>query len=237
MKRLPRGLARLGLGRGRHRRLRRARRAAADRGPEPRRAGRDRPLRAHDRHRLVDPRRAADRRLRDRRRRARLHDRLPRDPLERRTPRRRRRLGRAVRGDAPLCDAARLRVDRRPVLRALGRREHRPRGDDAHRRVLRRLGLGRDRRVAARARHRRARRRADGAPARVLLDLPARGPDRRRHGDQLPRARSHELPVLQALRRPGNAHGPLDDSRRQARLPRRHPGDRHSSTTSSASST
>ena len=37
---------------------------------------------------------------------------------------------------------------------------------------------------------RRARRRPDGASARVLLHLPALGPDRGRHGHQLPRARS-----------------------------------------------
>ena len=156
----PARLERSRLDRRRRRRLRRARRSTADRGAEPGRARGDRPLRAHDRHRLVDPRRAEGRRLCGRRRRARLHDRLPRDPLERRAPRNRGRLGRAAGGHAPLRDAARVRLDRRTVLRALGGREHRPRGDDAHRRVLRGLGLRRDGGVAARSCDRRARRRA-----------------------------------------------------------------------------
>ena len=41
------------------------------------------------------------------------------------------------------------------------------------------------------------------APARVLLDPAARRPDRRRHGDQLPRARRHRLLLHPDLRRPG----------------------------------
>ena len=51
---------------------------------------------------------------------------------------------RARRRDAPLRDAARVRRDGRDLLRALRRREHRPRGDDARRRVLRDRGLRRD---------------------------------------------------------------------------------------------
>ena len=47
-------------------------------------------------------------------------------------------VGRARRLDARLGDAADVRRDRRHVLRAQRRREHRPRGDDALRRVLRR---------------------------------------------------------------------------------------------------
>ena len=54
----------------------------------------------------IDPRRAPHGRLRDRRRRLRRHDRLPRDALERRQPRGRRRLVGAARGDAALRDAA-----------------------------------------------------------------------------------------------------------------------------------
>ena len=83
---------------------------------------------------------------------ARAADRLLRDALEHDEARHRRRLGRALRGDAALRDAARVRRARRPLLGALGRREHRPRGDDAHGRVLRRLGLGRHRLLGARAR-------------------------------------------------------------------------------------
>ncbi len=40
-----------------------------------------------------------------------------------------------------------------------------------------------------------------GAAARVLRDPPPRRPDRRRHRDQLPRARDHRLPVHRHLRR------------------------------------
>ena len=62
---------------------------------------------------------------------------LPRHPLERRPPRPGHRLVGADGRDAPLRDAARLRRDGRHLLRAQRRREHRPRGDDALRRVLR----------------------------------------------------------------------------------------------------
>ena len=66
-----------------------------------------------------------------------------RDAAGRGEPRRGGRLVGADRGDARERDAADLRRDRRTLLRAERRREHRPRGDDAHRRVLRHLGLGR----------------------------------------------------------------------------------------------
>ena len=51
----------------------------------------------------------------------------------------------ADRVDARLRDAARLRRDRRDVLRAQRRREHRPRGHDADGRVLGDLGRGQGR--------------------------------------------------------------------------------------------
>ena len=56
------------------------------------------------------------------------------------------------RGDARQRDAADVRRDRRALLRAERRRQHRPRGDDADRSVLRHLGLGRDRQLGARPR-------------------------------------------------------------------------------------
>jgi simple sugar transport system permease protein len=40
------------------------------------------------------------------------------------------------------------------------------------------------------------------------------------HGDQLPRTRDHQLFLLQALRIPGNAERPLDDSGRPPLVPR-----------------
>ena len=79
------------------------------------------------------------------------------------SPRQGRRLERALRGDAPLRDAALLRRDRRPLLRAQRRRQHRARGDAAERRLLRPLGgdlgtqLGGQRGVARRHRGRGAR--------------------------------------------------------------------------------
>ena len=69
-------------------------------------------------------------------------------------------LVRALRGDAALRDAAHVRGDRRHVQRARRRREHRPRGDDAHGRVLRDPRCRQARLVAARA-PRRARSRED----------------------------------------------------------------------------
>ncbi len=62
---------------------------------------------------------------------------LPRHPFERGPPRPGDRLVGAHRRDAPLRDAARLRCDGRHLLRAQRRREHRARGDDALRRLLR----------------------------------------------------------------------------------------------------
>ena len=81
--------------------------------------------------------------------------------------------------DVRLLDAARLRRHRRHVLGAQRRREHRPRGDDADGRVLRRLRRRQGRELGRRAPRRDARRRAAGARARLLRDPPARRPDRR----------------------------------------------------------
>ena len=50
-----------------------------------------------------------------------------------------------------------------------------------------------------------ARRRLAGARPRVLLDPPARGPDRRGHRGELPRPRHHRLLLLRALQRRGRA--------------------------------
>ena len=66
-----------------------------------------------------------------------------------------------------------------------------------------------------------ARGRRDGAPPRVLLDPPPRGPDRRRHGDQLPRARPDRLPVHRHLRAGGDADRHPEHPERPARVPRR----------------
>ena len=90
---------------------------------------------------------------------------------------------------------------RRHVLRALRRREHRPRGDDADGRLLGHLGRRQDGELGRRARDRVARRRPARARARVLRDPPAGRPDRRRHGGQLPRARDHRLLLRPALPR------------------------------------
>ena len=93
-------------------------------------------------------------------------------------------------------------VARRDLLGAQRRREHRPRGDDAHglpsgaSGVPTRPGswitgvlIGMVAGGLTRAR------------ARVLLDPPPRGPDHQRHGDLLPRARHHRVRVRPALRR------------------------------------
>ena len=82
--------------------------------------------------------------------------------------------------DVRVLDAARLRRHRRHVLRAQRRREHRPRGDDADGRLLRRLRRRQGRQLGRRPPRRDARRRPAGARARVLRDPPARRPDRRR---------------------------------------------------------
>ena len=145
--------ARRRLGRRPRRRLRRPRRTATDPGAEPGRAGRDRPLRAHDRHRLVDPRRAADRRLRDRCRRARVRRSAISRPARASSTSKRSSSGaRCSRRRSATRRRSSSPAHRRPLLRALRRREHRSRGDDAHGRVLRRLGRRRDGHVDARAR-------------------------------------------------------------------------------------
>ena len=88
------------------------------------------------------------------------------------------------------CSDSRLhsvRVDRRHVQGALGGHEHRARGDDADRCVLRDPGAPTSPGlVGARARRRDCRRRLDGAPPRVLLDPPPCRSDRQRNRDQLP---------------------------------------------------
>ena len=103
--------------------------------------------------------------------------------------------------DARLRDATHLRRARRHVLGAERRREHRPRRDDADGRVLRDLRRRQNRLLVPRDPDRDARRRSDGARPRLLRDPPARRPDRRRDGDQLPGARHHRLPLLPALPR------------------------------------
>ena len=116
-------------------------------------------------------------------------------------------LGSMLRYATPLIFAA----HRRAVHRALGRRQHRARGDDADGRVLRHPRRRQARTVVAGAARADRRGRPDGARARVLLDPPARRPDRRRDGDQLPRARSDRLPVHRHLRQRGDAdRHPLD---------------------------
>ena len=64
----------------------------------------------------------------------------------------------------------------------------------------------------------------DGAPPRLLLDHVTSRPDRRRHGDQLPRPRAHRLPVHPHLRRRGE---------RRRRDSRRSPTRRSASSTTS----
>ena len=174
-------------------------------------------------HRLADPRRggrtrrralgrrarrAADRLWRDCERGVRRGARLFRDPDEPRPPQPGHRLERDPRGDAPVRDTADVRRDRRHVLGAQRRRQHRPRGDDADGRVS--SASGGDARfgsweVGIGVGH--ARRRPARARPRVLRDPPPRRPDRRRHRDQLPRARHHRLPVHPDLRRAGDARG------------------------------
>ena len=83
-------------------------------------------------------------------------------------PRARRRLVGAARRRAALRDAAHVRRARRRDVRALGRRQHRPRGHDADRRVLRRLGRRRHRQLGRRDPDRPRRRRRDRPAARGL---------------------------------------------------------------------
>ena len=61
-----------------------------------------------------------------------------------------------------------------------------------------------------------ARRGRARAGVRVLRDSPARRPDRRRHGDQLPRARNHRLLLLPDLPRQLHPERRLDDPEHQA---------------------
>ena len=87
--------------------------------------------------------------------------------------------------------AADLRLPRRPVVGALGRRRHRPRGQDPRRRLRR--GGGRDLHRQRLARPRRGDPGDDRRVARPRLrvDRPARQPDRLRHRDQHGRRRHH----------------------------------------------
>ena len=102
--------------------------------------------------------------------------------------------------------AARLRRHRRRLLGALGRGQHRPRGDDADGRLLRHLGR---RRGAARGSSGLLVAMIAGGAARGrprdLHHPPARRPDRDRHRDELPRPGHHRVHVHRRLRRPGHA--------------------------------
>ena len=111
-----------------------------------------------DRARDLDgnPRPAQARLGRRRGRRARDRPRHPRDPLGHREPRDRLRRD-PRRPDVRLRDAARLRRDRRHVLRAERRRQHRPRGDDADGRLLGRLRRRQGRQLGRRAARRHGR--------------------------------------------------------------------------------
>ena len=119
--------------------------------------------------------------------------------------------------DARLRDPADLRGDRRHVLRALRRREHRARGNDADGRLLGDLGRRQDGILDHRCPDRDGLRRPPRARARLLRDPPAGRPDRRRRGGQLPRARDHRLLLRSALPRRERAHRHLSDPGRQPR--------------------
>ena len=103
--------------------------------------------------------------------------------------------------------------------RAERRREHRPRGNDALGRLLRHPRRRQAELVAARAPVCGAGRRSLRARPRLLRDPSARGPDRRRVRDQLPRTRDHRLPLHRHLRRRGHAAGHPRDPGRPPRLP------------------
>ena len=120
--------------------------------------------------------------------------------------------------DARLGDTADLRGDRRHVLRAERRREHRPRGNDARRRVLWRARRGQVQLMGAGARLRGSRRRRLRARARGHGNPLTRRSDRQRHCDQLPRTRCHRLLLHPDLRRERDARGPPADSRREHRM-------------------
>ena len=110
------------------------------------------------RHLGREPGRAAGRVGRGRGRARRRRRRRPGDALERRQPRLRLRVGSPAGRHASLRDAAHVRRPRGPLLGAERRRQHRARGDDADRRVLRHLGRRRHRLVGARSRRRDGRR-------------------------------------------------------------------------------
>ncbi len=181
--------------------------------------------RGHARDRRGDPRRASLRGLRDRLRRDRIRRRLPRNAFERRQARVGRRLVGPVRGDAALRDPADLRCDRRHVLGALRRGEHRPRGHDADGRVLRHPRGGQDGLVDSRAADRGPLGRCGCPPLRILRDLAPRRPDSRRDGHQLPRARTDRVPLHRPLRArrhvvrryPEHSRRPPDVPRRMSR--------------------
>ena len=140
--------------------------------------------------------------------------------------RRRRRLGRVDLQHVHLRDAARVRGDRRHVLRAQRGREHRARGDDALRLLLRHPRRRQAQLVGARPRHRGDLGRRAGADPRVLLGAHALRPDRRRDGDQLPRPRDHRLLLHPDLRPERHArHGHPVHPGRQPELPEPHPAE------------
>ena len=164
---------------------------------------------------------------------ARDHPGDPRRTVGRRQAQQRRRLVGALCRHAPVCDAADVRVARWALLGAIRGGEHRSRGHDADGRVLRDSGGRQDGLLGARPADRRPRRRRARLRACVLLDLAPRRPDRRRHGDQLPRARDHGLPVHRHLRH-------RRDADRHAQHPERSPrrswrGSRSSATSSGTS--
>ena len=90
-------------------------------------------------------------------------------------------------------------------LRAQRRGERRPRGHDAHGRVLRDLRRRPARLVVPRPAGRHGGRRRAGPRSRLLLDSAARRPDRQRHRAELPGPRSHGLRLPRPLRRSGHA--------------------------------
>ena len=100
-----------------------------------------------------------------------------------------RRLGCALRRDAPLRDAAAVRLPGRPLLGALGRREHRPRGNDAAGAFFAVWGADVTGTGCSASRSASARGGLMGLLHAFFSISPARRPDRRRHCDQLPCAR------------------------------------------------
>ena len=197
------------------RRLRGVHRDPADPDANTDLARRHRHLRRDVRHRHRQPGQAAAGLRRRRRRAPRDRARPARHAVERREPQRRlQRL--AARADVRLRDAARLRRDRRDVLRAKRRREHRPRGDDADGRVLGRLGRRQGRQLDRGHARRHGSWWRAGARLRVLRDPPPRRPDRRRHRRELPRARHHRVLLLPALPRELRLAGRLDDPERSS---------------------